>query len=327
MKTPLVSIIIPTYNRAHLIGETLDSVLAQTYTNWECIVVDDGSTDGTEKLLAAYCEKDSRFQYHHRPNNRPKGANACRNYGFELSKGEYVNWFDDDDVMENKFIETHLNILIKQIFKVTICRLKVFKNNKYNIIYESKMEMNQTTEYIFKSYISGDLNIGTPSVVWSRDVILDYKFEETLSRAQELKFFFDILSSQKLEVYLIREFLILVRRHEYSITMQYENLKIETLLSELKVRGETVSYAKSNDWEDYYYSKSLKLYLKPFHMLYLNYSVFNTMKEIKLLEHIFNNKSNWRSWKIKFIALLLVYKLTNRDYRLNKHFQLLDKFN
>lgn len=62
-------------------------------------------------------------------------------------------------------------------------------------------------------------------------------------------------------------------------------------------------------------------------MLYLNYSVFNTMKEIKLLEHIFNNKSNWRSWKIKFIALLLVYKLTNRDYRLNKHFQLLDKFN
>ena len=47
---PLVSIIIPTYNRAHLIGETLDSVLAQTYTHWECIVVDDGSTDGTRML-------------------------------------------------------------------------------------------------------------------------------------------------------------------------------------------------------------------------------------------------------------------------------------
>lgn len=257
MNTPLVSIIIPTFNRAYLIYETLDSVLAQTYTNWECIVVDDGSTDDTDKLLATYCEKDSRFKYHHRPSNRLKGANACRNYGFELSKGDYVNWFDDDDLMEDKFLENHLNVLIKQIFNVTICRLKVFKNNKYNIIYESKMEMNQTTEYIFKSYISRDLNIGTPSVVWSRDVILDYKFEETLSRAQELNFFFDILSSQKLEVYLIREFLIFVRRHEYSITMQYENLKIETLLSELKVRGETVSYAKSNDWEDYYYSKSL----------------------------------------------------------------------
>ncbi len=86
MQTPLVSIIIiiiiPTYNRAHLIGETLDSILAQTYTNWECIVVDDGSTDETDSLLAAYCAKDKRFQYQHRLSDRPKGANACRNYRF-----------------------------------------------------------------------------------------------------------------------------------------------------------------------------------------------------------------------------------------------------
>jgi len=53
---PLVSIIIPTYNRAHLIGETLDSVLAQTYTNWECIVVDDGSSDNTNEVLEASAE-------------------------------------------------------------------------------------------------------------------------------------------------------------------------------------------------------------------------------------------------------------------------------
>ena len=77
---PLVSIIIPTYNRAHLIAETLDSIIAQTYTNWECIVVDDGSTDPTDELMETYCKKDSRFQYYHRPKNRPKGANACRNY-------------------------------------------------------------------------------------------------------------------------------------------------------------------------------------------------------------------------------------------------------
>src|SRR5690606_31488967 len=100
MLEPLVSIIIPTYNRAHLIGETLDSVLAQTYKNWECIVVDDGSTDGTDALLASYCKKDARFQYHHRPKEHLPGGNGARNYGFMLSKGEYIQWFDSDDVME-----------------------------------------------------------------------------------------------------------------------------------------------------------------------------------------------------------------------------------
>ncbi|MCB0747424.1 MAG: glycosyltransferase family 2 protein [Ignavibacteriae bacterium] len=110
-QSPLVSIIIPTFNRVHLIGETLDSILAQTYTNWECIVVDDNSTDDTETLVKGYQSKDSRIQYHKRPSNRLKGANACRNYGFELSQGAYVNWFDSDDLMVNTRLETAVNIL------------------------------------------------------------------------------------------------------------------------------------------------------------------------------------------------------------------------
>ena len=57
----LISIIIPTYNRAHIVCETLDSVLSQTYTNWECIVVDDGSTDNTKDIIKSYRVKDSRF--------------------------------------------------------------------------------------------------------------------------------------------------------------------------------------------------------------------------------------------------------------------------
>ena len=96
---PLVSIIIPTFNRAHLIGETLDSVLAQTYQNWECLVVDDGSNDSTPRILEKYSQLDERFRYLERPDYLPKGGNAARNYGFEHSKGDYVQWFDDDDIM------------------------------------------------------------------------------------------------------------------------------------------------------------------------------------------------------------------------------------
>src|SRR5690606_13724900 len=96
---PLVSIIIPTYNRAHLISETLDSVLAQTYTHWECIVVDDGSNDMTDAVLKAYCQNDSRFSYYKRPLYIKKGPSACRNFGYEKSNGAFIQWFDSDDKM------------------------------------------------------------------------------------------------------------------------------------------------------------------------------------------------------------------------------------
>ena len=85
-----VSIIIPTYNRCHLIGQTLDSIISQSYKNWECIVVDDGSTDYTDELIEFYCRKDFRIRYFRRPKNRLKGANACRNYGWSKSSGRVI---------------------------------------------------------------------------------------------------------------------------------------------------------------------------------------------------------------------------------------------
>ena len=104
-KEPLVSVIIPTYNRAHLIRETLDSVLAQTYQHWECIVVDDGSSDDTDEVVGKYVKKDNRFKYYHRPDEHLPGGNGARNYGFKMSKGEYVNWFDSDDLMVPEKLE------------------------------------------------------------------------------------------------------------------------------------------------------------------------------------------------------------------------------
>lgn len=110
----LVSIIIPTYNRAHLISETLDSIKAQTYTDWECIVVDDGSHDGTEHLLEYYAKNDSRFKYYKSPSSKPKGANACRNFGFEVSSGVFIQWFDSDDFMFEAFLEIKINAFKKK---------------------------------------------------------------------------------------------------------------------------------------------------------------------------------------------------------------------
>ena len=95
----LVSIITPTFNRIELIKETLESVKKQTYLNWECIIVDDGSTLDTLSCITTYIEKDKRFTLYKRPENKKKGPSSCRNYGLEKAKGEYVVFLDSDDLL------------------------------------------------------------------------------------------------------------------------------------------------------------------------------------------------------------------------------------
>jgi glycosyltransferase involved in cell wall biosynthesis len=104
----LVSIIIPTFNRAHLIGETLDSILSQTYSNWECIIVDDGSTDTTEIIIRDYIQNDSRFHFYKRTFGTLKGPSSCRNIGLNAANGEFVMFLDSDDLLIEFCIEDRL---------------------------------------------------------------------------------------------------------------------------------------------------------------------------------------------------------------------------
>lgn len=110
---PLVSIIIPTYNRADLISETLDSILAQTYHNWECIVVDDGSTEDNVKIISEYVNKDVRFKLYNRPEERKPGGCGARNFAFEKSKGQYIKWLDSDDLLEPFLLQKEIEIFIQ----------------------------------------------------------------------------------------------------------------------------------------------------------------------------------------------------------------------
>lgn len=104
----LISIIIPTYNRANLIIQTLESIRNQTYQNFECIIVDDGSDDDSEKLVSNFIETDNRFQFYKRPSNIKKGPNACRNYGFQKAKGDFIYFFDSDDFLKPHALETYI---------------------------------------------------------------------------------------------------------------------------------------------------------------------------------------------------------------------------
>ena len=98
----LISIIVPIYNTGNNLRECLDSILAQTFTNWEAILVDDGSTDSTGKIIDEYTEKDSRFIAIHKQN---QGTLLARKVGLENSKGEFIANIDHDDKYHPQFLE------------------------------------------------------------------------------------------------------------------------------------------------------------------------------------------------------------------------------
>ena len=108
MNTPLVSIIIPCYNAAQFLEETLQSVLDMNYTAWECIIVNDGSTDNSQSVIATYVQQDSRFRCIEQSNAGPSKA---RNTGIQSSNGIYILPLDSDDLISKKYVSEAVTIL------------------------------------------------------------------------------------------------------------------------------------------------------------------------------------------------------------------------
>jgi glycosyltransferase involved in cell wall biosynthesis len=106
---PLVSVILPTYNRAHIVSKALQSVLSQTYRNFEVIVIDDGSTDNTKEIITTIACKDPRVKYFR--NNENKGQAGALNVGINLAKGELIAFIDDDVEWFPYKLERQVNLL------------------------------------------------------------------------------------------------------------------------------------------------------------------------------------------------------------------------
>jgi glycosyltransferase involved in cell wall biosynthesis len=199
----LISIIIPVYNRENLVRETLESILSQTYQNWECIVVDDGSTDATVNVVSAFAETDSRISCYKRPENRLKGANACRNYGFEKSKGDFVVWFDSDDIMIDNYLELHLEPLIRCPHNFSISRFdNVLENGE---LIKEPMFLNNTSYPCLNGnlYLKQLVFFGTINVLFKKTFVKDFSWNEFLLSGQEYNFFSKVLiTTRETAVYI-----------------------------------------------------------------------------------------------------------------------------
>ncbi|MCW2119436.1 glycosyltransferase family 2 protein [Flavobacterium sp. 7A] len=133
---PLVSIIVPCYNQAHFLDEALQSVLEQTYPNWECIIVNDGSPDHTEKVAKQWTKKDTRFVYLFKENG---GLSSARNGGVIISKGEFILPLDSDDVLDPSYLTKLVPVLKKDsTLGIASCYSNFFYGTKKNIIFQMK---------------------------------------------------------------------------------------------------------------------------------------------------------------------------------------------
>lgn len=130
---PLVSIVVPCYKQAHFLEDSLQSVLDQTYGEWECIIVNDGSPDNTEAIAKKWVEKDSRFSYLFQEN---KGLPSARNEGIKRSAGEFIVALDSDDILDPEYINKLLPVLLSNTgLGIVSCYRYFFSKTKTNVIF------------------------------------------------------------------------------------------------------------------------------------------------------------------------------------------------
>lgn len=162
---PKVSVVVPAYNRADFVGETLDSILAQTYTDYEVIVVDDGSTDDTPTVLAKYRGKNVRVI---RQENQGEGA--ARNTGIFAAQGEYIAFVDSDDLWTPIKLERQMALLTRQSHRCWVyCDAYVFDSETKRTLYVFGERGNQYEGDIARELLLRDF-IASPTPVVHRSV-------------------------------------------------------------------------------------------------------------------------------------------------------------
>jgi glycosyltransferase involved in cell wall biosynthesis len=206
----LVSIIIPTYNNEKTIGETLVSCIEQTYEDIELIVVNDGSSDMTERVVLSY--EDERMRYRSTKNH---GVSHARNFGLEMSRGEFIQFLDADDLIDRSKLETQIRYLRNhERFDLVYCFTEYFKEDSEKIFY--------VNEHVFEGDVShrmmrgNFLPIHAPLIRWC-----NLTFDEQLKNLEDWDYWIRFALSGR-QFACIPEALCSVRVRKESKSSNYE---------------------------------------------------------------------------------------------------------
>lgn len=211
----LISIIVTCYNKAMYLDECLQSVLEQTYCNWECIIINDGSEDATEQVVKEWLKKDNRFKYIYQVN---AGVSAARNAAIALAKGELIYPLDaDDKIGPSLFEKILLGFKTSNNVQVVYCNVKFFgySEGPYKL-----------AAYSYEQLLLHNCFVAC-SAFKKSDWVKVGGYDEELKSFEDWDFWIRILSKQS-KVYKIEEDLFYYRKHESaSLT---NNFKIDKVL-------------------------------------------------------------------------------------------------
>lgn len=213
-----VSVIVPCYKQAQFLGEALQSILDQSYTNWECIIVNDGSPDHTEIVAKEWLTKDLRFKYVYKKNG---GLSSARNFGIRESVGEYILTLDADDKYEKTFIEKALNFL-KKNSKVGVVSSWIlrFKDDKELAII--KPNGKTVGDFLFQNAANGT------SLFRKKCWEAAGGYDEEMKKGYEDWDFYIRVCARGWIIHVIPEILFFYRQHQFSMRLDaYQNHDIK----------------------------------------------------------------------------------------------------
>lgn len=225
----LVSIVIPVYNAAEYLDLCLQSIIKQTYQCLEIIVVNDGSTDKSYKIIQKYQKKDSRIIVF---DNENHGVSYSRNYGISYAHGEYLIFIDSDDYIDSRYIEKLVNAVEKNRVNLAICRYKTFsKGQKFDggLKYGPNLVHSLNDDFYFLSTLGG-LPYGPVGKIYKLDIIKNHniKFREDISNGEDQIFNFSYF--KKVNNYcLINEELYFYQIHNNSLSRNHSKKMLNDL--------------------------------------------------------------------------------------------------
>lgn len=230
-----ISVIVPCFNQAQYLDETLGSIHNQTYLNWECIIVNDGSTDNTKFVSQKWCDLDSRFSYFYKENG---GLSSARNFGLNKAQGQYIQFLDSDDLLKHNKFELQLldlkesQIAISNYFPFEDGCTEKFVKHRYLSPFFS--EDNYKEEII----IDWEYRKSIPchAVLFEKELIEREKirFDENLPNHEDWDFWVRLFYNS-MKIKNNNEILALYRIHKKSMTMDFKLMKIGFLKAAKKI--------------------------------------------------------------------------------------------